>query len=89
MIKKMAAVDKIPPSLKRMLDETTIEQRLVNLEHTVAELKRQLVAAPITSNWLEKVTDSISDEQAFLEVLEYGKSLRHADRPADETSEST
>ena len=67
-----------------MLDETTIEQRLVNLEHTVAELKRQPVAAPATRNWLEKVTGSISDEQAFLEVLEYGKSLRHADRPADE-----
>ena len=44
MIKKMAAVDKIPPSLKMMLDETTIEQSLVNVEHTVAELKRQLVA---------------------------------------------
>ena len=89
MIKKMAAVEKFPPSLKMMLDQTTIEQRLVTLEHTVAELKRQLVAAPTTSNWLEKVTGSISDEQAFLEVLEYGKSLRHADRPADETSKPT
>ena len=89
MIKKMAAVDQIPPSSKIMLHETTIEQRLVNLEHTVAELKGQLVAAPTASNWLEKVTGSICDEQAFLEVLEYGKSLRHADRPANETSQPT
>lgn len=69
-----------------MLDETTLEQRLVSLEHTVAELKRQMSVVP-TTNWLEKVTGSISDEQTFLEILEYGKSLRYADKPADETSE--
>jgi hypothetical protein len=70
-----------------MLDETTVEQRLVNLEHTVAELKRQLGTAPTSGNWLLEVTGSISDEQAFLEVLEYGKSLRYRDKPADQTSE--
>jgi hypothetical protein len=70
-----------------MLDETTIEQRLVNLERTVTELKRLLITSPTSSNWLEKVTGSISDEQTFLEVLEYGKSLRYADKPADEMSE--
>jgi hypothetical protein len=70
-----------------MLDETTIEQRLVNLERTVTELKRLLITSSTPSNWLEKVTGSISDEQTFLEVLEYGKSLRYADKPADEMSE--
>ncbi|MBW4630211.1 MAG: transferase hexapeptide repeat containing protein [Brasilonema octagenarum HA4186-MV1] len=70
-----------------MLDETTIEQRLVNLERTVTKLKRLVIASPTPSNWLEKVTGSISDEQTFLEVLEYGKSLRYADKPADEMSE--
>ncbi len=69
-----------------MLDETTLEQRLVSLEQTVAELKRQMSVVPTTNNWLEKVTGSISDEQTFLEILEYGKSLRYADKPADETS---
>ncbi len=69
-----------------MLDETTLEQRLVSLEHTVAELKRQMSVVP-TTNWLEKVTGSISDEQTFLEILEYGKSLRYADKPTEETSE--
>ncbi|GAA6614871.1 transferase hexapeptide repeat containing protein [Scytonema sp. NUACC26] len=70
-----------------MLDESALEQRLVNLEHTVAELKRQMSAVPTTDNWLEKVTGSVSDEQTFLEILEYGKFLRHADKPVDETSE--
>ncbi|MGH8000724.1 MAG: transferase hexapeptide repeat containing protein [Brasilonema sp.] len=62
-----------------MLDETTLEQRLVSLEHTVAELKRQMSIAPTIDNWLEKVTGSISDEPTFLEILEYGKSLRYAE----------
>ncbi len=68
-----------------MLDETTVEQRLVNLERTVAQLQHQLQVTPLTSNWLEKVTGSISDEQAFLEVLEYGKSFRQADKPTNES----
>ncbi|WP_292783565.1 transferase hexapeptide repeat containing protein [Nostoc sp. NMS9] len=88
MIDMMPAVDFLHYS-KIMLDETTIEQRLVNLEQTVAELKRLLIAAPTPSNWLEKVTGSISDEQVFLKVLEYGESLRHADRPTDETTDQT
>ena len=67
-----------------MLDETTIEQRLVTLERTVAELQRLLQVKPADSNWLEKVTGSISDEQAFLEVLEYGRSFRQEDKPTDE-----
>ena len=71
-----------------MLDETTIEQRLLNLERTVVELQRLLKVTPTASNWLEKVTGSISDEQAFLEVLEYGKSFRQADKPIDEAQES-
>jgi hypothetical protein len=62
-----------------MLDETTLEKRLASLEYTVAELKRQISLIPAANNWLEKVTGSISDEQTFLEILEYGKSLRYAE----------
>ncbi|MGK7902510.1 MAG: hypothetical protein AB4352_14050 [Hormoscilla sp.] len=40
-----------------------------------------------SSNWLENVIGSVSDEQTFLEALEYGKSLRYADRPTEETKE--
>ncbi len=67
-----------------MVNENTIEQRLVNLERTVAQLKYYLQITTTTNNWLKKVTGSISDEQAFLEVLEYGKSFREADKPTDE-----
>lgn len=66
-----------------MQNETSVEQRLINLERTVAELQSLLQVTPPTSNWLEKVTGSISDEQAFLEVLEYGKSFRQADKATD------
>lgn len=65
-----------------MLNETTIEQRLVTLEQAVADLQSK---SPITSeNWLEKFIGSISDEAAFLEALEYGRAFRQADRPLDE-----
>ncbi len=67
-----------------MLDETTLEQRLAILEHTVADLKCRIDSIPASSNWLERVIGSISDEAAFLEALEYGKLLRYTDRPRDE-----
>lgn len=70
-----------------MLDETTLEQRLATIEHTIADLKLRIDSTRPAKNWLEKVIGSISDEEAFLEALEYGKSLRYADRPIDEASE--
>ncbi|OUL36470.1 transferase hexapeptide repeat containing protein [Nostoc sp. T09] len=70
-----------------MLNEVTIEQRLATLEQTVADLKRRIVDVPTASNWLEKVIGSISDEPAFLEALEYGQLLRHADIDTDEVDE--
>jgi hypothetical protein len=70
-----------------MLDETNVEQRLATLEQTVADLKRRVIDAPISSNWLEQVIGSISDEPAFLEALEYGRSLRHADIFTEENGE--
>jgi hypothetical protein len=70
-----------------MLDEVVLEQRLATLERAVADLQRRLAAAPPSHHWLEKVTGSISDEPAFLEALEYGRALRHADRPPDEPGE--
>jgi hypothetical protein len=72
-----------------MLDETTLEQRLVNLERTVAELKLQISVAPVANNWLEQFTGSISDEQTFMEILEYGKSIRWADKPLDSHNETS
>jgi hypothetical protein len=39
----------------------------------------------IPNNWLDKLIGSISDESAFLQALEYGRSFRQADKPVDES----
>jgi hypothetical protein len=70
-----------------MLDDATIERRLVTLEQEVADLKRKSNNKPISNNWLDKLIGSISDESAFLEALEYGRSFRQADKPVDENNE--
>ena len=64
-----------------MLYETTLEQRLMTLEQEVADLKRQAGSLTPTSNWLEKLIGSISDQPSFLEALEYGRAFRQADKP--------
>lgn len=71
-----------------MSNQVTIEQRLATLEQTVADLKRQIIGVPVSSNWLEKITGSISDEAVFLEALEYGRLIRHADKPKNEAAEA-
>jgi hypothetical protein len=71
-----------------MFDEAILEQRLAILERAVADIQRRLAGVPVTSNWLEKVTGSISDEAAFREALEFGRAFRSADRPPDEPGES-
>jgi hypothetical protein len=70
-----------------MLDEATIEHRLASLEQEVAQLKRKSDSNFIASNWLDKLIGSISDEPAFLEALEYGRSFRQADKPVDDGDE--
>jgi hypothetical protein len=67
-----------------MLDQATLEKRLVNLEQTVADLKRKSEASTTPKNWLETLTGSISDEAAFLEALEYGRTFRQSAKPTDE-----
>lgn len=68
-----------------MLDETTLEQRLITLERAVSELQQKVEEKPNADNWLQKLIGSISDESAFLEALEYGRAFRQADRPVDES----
>ena len=64
-----------------MLDEATLKHRLAILEQEVADLKRKSESNSISSNWLDKLIGSISDELAFLEALEYGRAFRQADKP--------
>jgi hypothetical protein len=67
-----------------MFDEKVIEQRLATLERAVADLQRCLAGSQAASNWLETITRSISDEAAFREALELGRTYRQADRPPDD-----
>lgn len=64
-----------------MLDETLLEQRLMTLEKLLADLQNKFEKRTNSENWLDKLIDSISDEAAFLEALEYGRAFRDADKP--------
>ena len=70
-----------------MSNETILEQRLAAVEHAVADLQRLLAGGPTPSDWLDKVTGSVTDEAAFREALEFGRAFRSADRPPDEADE--
>jgi hypothetical protein len=74
---------------KTMLDETTLERRLLTLEQAVSDLQRKVDSKPTSENWLQQLIGSISDEAAFLEALEYGRAFRQADKPIDESDEQS
>jgi hypothetical protein len=71
-----------------MLDETTLERRLVTLEQAVSNLQRKLDSKPTPENWLQKLTGSISDEEASLKASEYGRTFRQADKPTENDQQS-
>ncbi|MBD2483085.1 transferase hexapeptide repeat containing protein [Planktothrix sp. FACHB-1365] len=64
-----------------MLDETTLEQRLVTLERAVADLQGKSQSQSTSENWLEKLIGSVSEQAAFIKSLEYGRAFRQADQP--------
>ena len=70
-----------------MITETTYEHRLAALEQAVAELQKQ-ISNGHPKDWLDRVTGSVSDEDAFQKALEYGRIFRDADRPADDIGET-
>lgn len=72
-----------------MIDEAILEHRLATLKQEVANLKSISNNDSISTNWLDKLIGSISDESAFLEALEYGRSFRQADKPVDESDEQS
>jgi hypothetical protein len=72
-----------------MTDTATLEQRLVRLEAEVTALKQQAKVNPTSGSWLDKLVGSISDDEGFEQVLEYGRAFRHHDRPSDQDDAST
>jgi hypothetical protein len=69
-----------------MSDEPLVEQRLAALERAVADLQRCLHVQG-GGNWLDKITGSVSDEEAFREALKHGRAFRQTERPADDPGE--
>ncbi len=70
-----------------MSSETILEQRLEAVERAIIDLRSRLAGGPASSNWLDEVTGSVTDEAAFREVLEIGRAFRSADRPVDDTDD--
>jgi hypothetical protein len=68
------------------MPETTLEQRMILLEHTVCEIQDALNARQTEPDWLDRVIGSMKDEPAFDEVLAYGQAIRAADRPSEDAS---
>lgn len=66
-----------------MLNEKVVEHRLLTLEQAVSDLQNK-VEGKSSENWLEQLIGSISDEEAFLEALEYGRDFRKSGKLTDE-----
>ncbi|MGL4501945.1 MAG: transferase hexapeptide repeat containing protein [Planktothrix sp.] len=52
------------------------ENRLSSQLKTVSQPKQQVESQSPPENWLTQVVGSISDETAFLEALEHGRTVR-------------
>ncbi len=63
---------------------STLEHRLAAVERELAELRSLITITSLPADWLQKVTGSVTDEEAFREVLELGRAIRSADRPSEE-----
>jgi hypothetical protein len=63
----------------------TLEERVSSLEAQLLQLTSLLKTdRPIASNWLDRLTGSISNDELFLEALEQGRLIRTEDQPVDE-----
>ena len=67
-----------------MVDNLTIERRLMTLETVVSDLQRRFDTNAISNHWLERLIDLISNESTFLEALEYGQAFRQSVKPTEQ-----
>jgi hypothetical protein len=64
-----------------MATNNDLEQRVAVLETAVAELQRRPAAPSSAAHWVEQITGSVKDVEAFEEILRLGREFRDADRP--------
>ena len=60
------------------MNHPTLEEQLLQLTSLVKTDR------PIASNWLDRLTGSISNDELFLEALAQGRLIRNEDKPVDE-----
>ena len=65
-----------------------LEEKVTDLKQEIVDLKQKNIDRPTVTNWMDKLVGSISDEAAFLEALDYGRSVRQSDRPLDDIDEA-
>jgi hypothetical protein len=58
---------------------STTDQRLDLLEHDVALIKPQILAASGHRDWLSAVTGSMQDFPEFADVLRFGREFREGE----------
>ena len=70
-----------------MATSSLVEERLSAVEDAIRELRCLVSRRTPAPNWIERLTGSMKDEPAFDEVLEYGRALREADGPEEESQQ--
>lgn len=70
------------------MSEATLEQRMTALEEAVRELQKAMQARQPGPDWLQHVIGTMKDELDFDQVLAYGRAIRHADRPVEDSETS-
>lgn len=71
------------------MSDKTLERRLLTLEQAVSDLQQKINNQPTSENWLQELIGSISDEAAFMEALEYGRTSRQTDKSTEEVKKLT
>ena len=59
-----------------------LEQRISAVEQAIAELRQRTGELTAPENWLQKVRGSFRGDPVFAKMMEYGREIRNADRPA-------
>jgi hypothetical protein len=70
-----------------MSTNTTVEERLADLESQVAELRRKVEKRVPARDWLNRMMGAFRKYPEFGEVIEYGRQIRESE-PIDDESEA-